>query len=125
MQGWMQCRYLTRVDACVKALKEASGGGPISLLAHSAGGWLARVYLLGFGTAGIDRLVTLGSPHQPPPKVGSTRPDSVRARSAASGVVGWRSGATDLGLPPITPIRAVSEWGLRSRPEPYTSGYPS
>ena len=44
----------------------------MSLLAHSAGGWLARVYLLGFGTAGIDRLVTLGSPHQPPPKAGIT-----------------------------------------------------
>ena len=32
-----------------------------------AGGWLARVFLLDFGTAGIDRLVTLGSPHLPPP----------------------------------------------------------
>jgi hypothetical protein len=28
---------------------------------------MARVYLLGFGTEGIDRLVTLGSPHTPPP----------------------------------------------------------
>lgn len=35
----------------------------------SVGGWLARVYLLAFGTKGVDRLVTLGSPHQPPPKV--------------------------------------------------------
>ena len=64
-----QCRYLNRVDACVKDLQRQTRGGPVSLLAHSAGGWLARVYLLGFGTAGIDRLVTLGSPHQPPPKV--------------------------------------------------------
>jgi hypothetical protein len=32
-----------------------------------AGGWLGRVYLLDFGTAGIDRYVTLGSPHAPPP----------------------------------------------------------
>ena len=53
----------------MKRLQAATGGGPVSLLAHSAGGWLARVYLLGFGTKGIDRLVTLGSPHQPPPKV--------------------------------------------------------
>jgi hypothetical protein len=32
-----------------------------------AGGWLGRVYMLDFGTAGIDRFVTLGSPHNPPP----------------------------------------------------------
>ena len=65
----MQCRYLNRVHAGVQSLREQTEGGPICLLAHSAGGWLARVYLLGFGTEGIDRLVTLGSPHQPPPKV--------------------------------------------------------
>ena len=41
----------------------------MTLLAHSAGGWLGRLYLLGFGTAGIDRLVSIGSPHQPPPQV--------------------------------------------------------
>ena len=42
----------------------------MALLAHSAGGWLARVYLLGFGSQGsIDKLITLGSPHMPPPKV--------------------------------------------------------
>ncbi|CAL8463623.1 g3157 [Coccomyxa elongata] len=59
--------YLERVDAAVKSAQEASDG-PVTLLAHSAGGWLARVYLLGYGTRGIDRLVTLGSPHQAPPK---------------------------------------------------------
>ena len=100
-------RYLDKVDAAVTAAKEATDGSPITLLAHSAGGWLARVYLLvrsrcrfaqtqqgcmpttgilrkrsplllipgpvgtlqGFGTDGIDRLVTLGSPHREPPKV--------------------------------------------------------
>ena len=39
-------RYLDRVAAAVKAAKQATDGGPITLLAHSAGGWLARVYLL-------------------------------------------------------------------------------
>ena len=39
------------------------------MLAHSAGGWLSRVHLLSKGTAGIDRLVTIGSPHSPPPQV--------------------------------------------------------
>ncbi len=26
------------------------------------------MYLLDFGTAGIERMITLGSPHQPPPE---------------------------------------------------------
>jgi alpha-beta hydrolase superfamily lysophospholipase len=38
-------RYLDKVDAAVKAAKQATEG-PITLLARSAGGWLARVYLL-------------------------------------------------------------------------------
>ena len=63
-----QRRYLKRVHASVEAVKRGCGGGPVTLVAHSAGGWLARVYLLGYGTAGITRLVTLGAPHQPPPE---------------------------------------------------------
>ena len=38
-------RYLDKVDAAVKAARQATEG-PITLLAHSAGGWMARVYLL-------------------------------------------------------------------------------
>jgi hypothetical protein len=38
------------------------------MLTHSAGGWLGRVYLLDFGTESVDHFVSLGSPHQPPPK---------------------------------------------------------
>ena len=64
------CRYLNRIDAAVNGLKQETDGAPVTLLAHSAGGWLGRLYLLGFGTAGIDRLVSIGSPHQPPPQVG-------------------------------------------------------
>ena len=107
----MHGRYLEKVDAAVKAAQEATGGGPITLVAHSAGGWLGRVYMLvralcnccasmepqwvpaqcgtiqlpygkllegcgfqamccwqGYGTDGIDRMVTLGSPHKAPPK---------------------------------------------------------
>ena len=60
-------RYLKRVHAAVDDVKRRCGGGPVTLIAHSAGGWLGRVYLLGYGTAGITRLVTLGAPHQPPP----------------------------------------------------------
>lgn len=45
MRAVHACRYLERVDAAVHAAKERTEG-PITLLAHSAGGWLARVYLL-------------------------------------------------------------------------------
>jgi len=51
----------------VEAAKAAAPGAPITLLAHSAGGWLGRLYLLDFDRAGIDRFVSLGSPHLPPP----------------------------------------------------------
>ena len=67
---WDLCRYLKKVEASVAEVKErVADGSPITLLAHSAGGWLARVYLLGYGTADIDRLITVGSPHLPPPDV--------------------------------------------------------
>ncbi|MEW5306959.1 MAG: hypothetical protein WDW36_009386 [Sanguina aurantia] len=59
--------YLTKVDTAMQELKQKVDGGPITMLTHSAGGWLGRVYLHGFGTAGVDRFVSLGSPHQPPP----------------------------------------------------------
>jgi pimeloyl-ACP methyl ester carboxylesterase len=58
------------VRAAVEALRErtAKGSPPAAILSHSAGGWLARVYLQDFGTEGFDRLVSLGSPHRPPPE---------------------------------------------------------
>ena len=59
------------METSVAEVKERTAdGSPITLLAHSAGGWLARVFLLGYGTADIDRLITVGSPHLPPPDVG-------------------------------------------------------
>lgn len=33
------------------------------MIGHSAGGWLARVYMEEFGFDGIALLLTLGSPH--------------------------------------------------------------
>lgn len=52
----------------MQGLKKAVDGAPITVLTHSAGGWLGRVYLLDWGTTGVDRFVSLGSPHQAPPK---------------------------------------------------------
>lgn len=59
--------YLRLVDSAMQELKRDVDGAPITMLTHSAGGWLGRVYLLDFGTTGVDRFVSLGSPHQPPP----------------------------------------------------------
>lgn len=60
--------YLKRVDEAVQEAKELSQGGSLSLLGHSAGGWLARVYMEEFGLSHISLLLTLGTPHLPPPK---------------------------------------------------------
>lgn len=38
-------------------------GGTLSLIGHSAGGWLARVYMEEFGLSHISLLLTLGTPH--------------------------------------------------------------
>lgn len=38
-------------------------GKGLSLIGHSAGGWLARVYMEEYGTADISLLLTLGTPH--------------------------------------------------------------
>lgn len=60
--------YLDRVDDAMTNLQRRIGAStPITMLTHSAGGWLGRVYMLDFGTASIDRFVSLGSPHAPPP----------------------------------------------------------
>ncbi|XP_057497958.1 uncharacterized protein LOC130782595 isoform X2 [Actinidia eriantha] len=60
--------YLKRVDEAVNEAKELAGGGTLSIIGHSAGGWLARVYMEEFGLSHISLLLTLGTPHLPPPK---------------------------------------------------------
>ena len=57
-----------QVDTAVKELQARlpDDAAPSAMLSHSAGGWLARVYLQDFGTTGFDRLISLGSPHLPP-----------------------------------------------------------
>ncbi|CAL9755824.1 unnamed protein product [Musa acuminata subsp. burmannicoides] len=61
--------YLERVaEAVAEAKLHLEDGGSISLVGHSAGGWLARVYIEEFGMSRISLLLTLGSPHLPPPK---------------------------------------------------------
>ncbi|BAS76801.1 uncharacterized protein [Oryza sativa Japonica Group] len=60
--------YLKRVDEAVSEARELSPNEGISLIGHSAGGWLARVYMEEFDASDISLLLTLGTPHLPPPK---------------------------------------------------------
>ncbi|OWM91526.1 uncharacterized protein LOC116215732 isoform X2 [Punica granatum] len=60
--------YLKRVERAVQEAKELAQGGTFSLIGHSAGGWLARVYMEEYGATDVSLLLTLGTPHQPPPK---------------------------------------------------------
>ncbi|KAJ6693844.1 hypothetical protein OIU85_004612 [Salix viminalis] len=60
--------YLKRIDEAVQEAKELAQGQTLSLIGHSAGGWLARVYMEEFGQLDVSLLLTLGTPHLPPPK---------------------------------------------------------
>ncbi|XP_073102116.1 uncharacterized protein [Elaeis guineensis] len=65
--------YLERVDEAVSEANQLcprDKGGSISFIGHSAGGWLARIYMEEFELSHISLLLTLGSPHiyfRPPP----------------------------------------------------------
>lgn len=63
--------YLDRVALALETARNvAPDNAPVTLLAHSAGGWLGRLFMLEAGPSnvGVDRFLSLGSPHQPPPK---------------------------------------------------------
>jgi len=68
--GWR--RVLDRVDALVKELQARSSTGRVTLIGHSSGGVMLRLYLSDqlfhgryyCGATRCDRLITLGSPHQ-------------------------------------------------------------
>ncbi|KAF3447561.1 hypothetical protein FNV43_RR12748 [Rhamnella rubrinervis] len=60
--------YLKKVDEAVREAKDLTQGGTLSLIGHSAGGWLARIYMEDIGLSHISLLLTLGTPHLPPPK---------------------------------------------------------
>jgi len=100
--GW----YLRRAEQCITAAHEASGGERVLVLAHSAGGWLARALLAdGEWESGnrasemVRALVTLGAPHYPPP---AGLPDMTRG--ALSFVADRYPGAhlADLGVRYVT-----------------------
>ncbi|KAK1304928.1 F-box protein SKIP31 [Acorus calamus] len=55
--------YLERVDEAVQEAKLLAQGGSVSLIGHSIGGWLGRLYMEEFGTSHVSLLLTLGTPH--------------------------------------------------------------
>mmetsp|Transcript_19475 Transcript_19475/g.31529 ORF Transcript_19475/g.31529 Transcript_19475/m.31529 type:complete len:289 (+) Transcript_19475:999-1865(+) len=60
--------YLERIAAAVIEAKAASGSSRVTICAHSAGGWMARVYLKDFGVTDVASFVSLGSPLNAVPK---------------------------------------------------------
>jgi len=60
--------YMKRIDSAIQEALEGTQAKKVSLVAHSAGGWMSRVYLLNYGTENVAQLLSLGSPHNPPPE---------------------------------------------------------
>ena len=60
--------YLSRIADAVTQAKAKSGADRVALVAHSAGGWMSRVYMQDFGVDDIRCVVTLGSPLNAVPK---------------------------------------------------------
>ena len=52
------CRYSSYILSL-----SLTGDMKVSLLGHSAGGWLARVYMSEYGIDDIAMLLSLGTPH--------------------------------------------------------------
>ena len=75
LQGTLKPRtlafYFEKVDAAVRQALEENPSAELVLLAHSIGGWIARAWLSEWAAPDVKkrvkRLVTLGSPHNPPP----------------------------------------------------------
>lgn len=63
--------YCKKIDEAVADLLKECPEAEINLLGHSIGGWVARAWLSEWASpdvrAKVRRLVTLGSPHNPPP----------------------------------------------------------
>jgi len=69
---WRWGHLLRKLDETVKKAVAVSATGKVTLVGHSAGGVLGRIYLGSAGFRGrtcagveyVDRLITLGSPHR-------------------------------------------------------------
>ena len=105
--------YLARIEAAVAAARASAGAGAeasrVALVAHSAGGWLARTWLLGGGAASVASLTTLGSPHAPPPPDCGI-PDQTR------GILTWVEANTPGAFHPTIRYTTVASRYLKGAP---------
>lgn len=115
--------YLDKVEAALTAGGDGSGddGGPVVLIGHSAGGWLARAYLAlsvsGSLAAGrVAGLVTLGAP-QAPPRDGAR---CATGGALASVVKAW--GEADVAVPVIAVAGRSVRGVAHPRPPKDSSG---
>lgn len=61
-QGMSACPFCSVFDF-QDNMSLISGDQKLSLIGHSAGGWLARVFMEEFNSSDVSLLLTLGSPH--------------------------------------------------------------
>jgi len=57
-------RYAQVIEAALARLRAASGAERVTLVCHSMGGLAARDYLRRCGDGAVERVITLGTPHQ-------------------------------------------------------------
>jgi triacylglycerol esterase/lipase EstA (alpha/beta hydrolase family) len=55
--------FAGQLAARIEAICAATGAERVALIAHSMGGLVARAYLRRFGTARVEQLITIGTPH--------------------------------------------------------------
>ena len=55
--------YAPQVEQAVSELCHQTGAAKVALIGHSMGGVVIRAWMRAFGTARVDRVITLGTPH--------------------------------------------------------------
>ena len=55
--------YAAQLAAKISAVRAATGAERVVLVGHSMGGLVSRAYLRRYGTANVDRIITIGTPH--------------------------------------------------------------
>ncbi|MFM9881503.1 MAG: lipase family alpha/beta hydrolase [Burkholderiales bacterium] len=73
------------LEARIESILVAAGAQRLALVGHSMGGLVARAYLRRCGAERIDRIVTLGSPHQGTELAGIAYGENGRAMCIGSG----------------------------------------
>jgi len=56
--------YTPQIQQAVQQLKQTTGAARVTLVGHSMGGLVIRAWLRQHGSAGVAKIITLGTPHQ-------------------------------------------------------------